>query len=870
MLNVEENRTVGTILERFRATDLDSGRNAEIEYFLDNPSSEFFRVDSKDGTLYTKVSFDREFEQNYRLQVFAKDHGSPTALTSTATVEIDITDLNDNSPEFVGLDNENSYKFRIAENEPANSHVGILLGMDNDAKDNARLKFRLVTSSGSFKLDSNTGELTTLHSLDREKQAQYELIAMLMDHGSPTRSATAKVVVYVSDVNDHDPIVVFPANGRGNVTVSFREPPGEVVARIEARDPDEGQNALLHYSLVGGNRNSIFRLGSTSAELIINHQLSEADVDIYPLEVLVQDAGIPPRSAQVKMTVKVTDSPARVYPHRLTNIQQKMKDAANQQSGDSLPSVGHFRHSEGIHSNQNSLDQRQAELPGSDNGLVSAGAILVAIVALSCAIILVLLGITVYLCGHKGLGILRRREHNSTRQAGSGNGSSLNVNTITAISNNELTNSFIDPMKRGKQTTKEMESERLNTAQMNYSDPILIDPGNGTLLRYQFGTVQGVSEPNENDYADQKLLCMNSPISYEAYTTCLPMNERVPISGTYEAIPAGRFLFPITSGRFEGKNGTKVMVNNGEVLHPKFTTDSLIKPKFRQTARNIIQTGKREKKPKRSYCDDRRFTQSLKLKRSDWINVSDSPVSEGSGTAVGEHKSASLVQPRAAKSWETLVVVNTRPRVEFVPESLGANKRVQESNDNAISSFTEPFTSESVSKASWTAVINPGASVQQPSVSTFLRDKSHVCCTPRRNPPGSSYSSNPATANSLTGTVNRFPLTEVHQDPCGYSRLCRSTQLAACSLHSPNPTGLNTATESSFSQQGTHMRRQTIEMSSRKRSTKSDNLIELTDSSQASTCSQSCECALSSTEHQCPSMQPFTVLPPYTEQSEFV
>lgn len=78
------------------------------------------------------------------------------------------------------------------------------------------------------------------------------------------------------------------------------------MARIEARDPDEGHNALLHYSLVGGNKNSVFRLGSTSAELVVNHQLSEADLDTYPLEILVQDAGIPPRSAQVKLTVKVS------------------------------------------------------------------------------------------------------------------------------------------------------------------------------------------------------------------------------------------------------------------------------------------------------------------------------------------------------------------------------------------------------------------------------------------------------------------------------------------------------------------------------------------------------------------------------------
>ncbi|VDP88485.1 unnamed protein product [Echinostoma caproni] len=62
-LSVEENRPIDTVLERFTATDLDSGRNAEIEYFLDNAGMEYFRIDPKDGTLYTKTSFDREIRQ---------------------------------------------------------------------------------------------------------------------------------------------------------------------------------------------------------------------------------------------------------------------------------------------------------------------------------------------------------------------------------------------------------------------------------------------------------------------------------------------------------------------------------------------------------------------------------------------------------------------------------------------------------------------------------------------------------------------------------------------------------------------------------------------------------------------------------------
>lgn len=358
-----------------------------------------------------------------------------------------------------------------------------------------------------------------------------------------------------------------------------------------------------------------------------------------------------------------------MYPHRLTNSQPRVKDTANISPGDNSLSVGNFRRSDGVHSSHNSVGQRQAELTGPDNSLVSAGAILVAIVALSCAIILVLLGITVYLCGHKGFGARLRRDHGGNRRAGNAHANSLNANTVSATNNNEFGESVIDPIKCGTLTVRAFESDQVNSAQTNYSDPILIDPGSGTLLRCQLGTKQAVTELNPNEYADQKLLCMSSPVSYDGYTTCLPMAERIPISGTYEAIPAGRILFPITSGTFAGTNGTSIVVNNGEFLGTKFAAGTLIKPKSRQTARGLIQAARGDKKPSRTYCADRQFTQSLKLKRSDWVSACDSPVSEGSGPAAGEHRSGRLRQPRAAKSWETLVAVPSS-RVGEVSRSI--------------------------------------------------------------------------------------------------------------------------------------------------------------------------------------------------------
>lgn len=67
---------------------------------------------------------------SYRFQVYANDNGQPIALTATTTIEVTIVDVNDNTPMFVGLDRDNCYHFRIAENQPPNTYVGMLKRFD--------------------------------------------------------------------------------------------------------------------------------------------------------------------------------------------------------------------------------------------------------------------------------------------------------------------------------------------------------------------------------------------------------------------------------------------------------------------------------------------------------------------------------------------------------------------------------------------------------------------------------------------------------------------------------------------------------------------------------------------------------------------
>lgn len=68
----------------------------------------------------------------------AQDRGIPP-LSSTATVSIVITDVNDCAPQF----ESSRYDLWIAENSPISTTVGTIIARDQDEGDNALIQFRI-------------------------------------------------------------------------------------------------------------------------------------------------------------------------------------------------------------------------------------------------------------------------------------------------------------------------------------------------------------------------------------------------------------------------------------------------------------------------------------------------------------------------------------------------------------------------------------------------------------------------------------------------------------------------------------------------------------------------------------------------------
>eukprot|EP00076_Gallus_gallus_P036392 XP_025001930.1 protocadherin beta-16-like [Gallus gallus] len=82
-------------------------------------------------------------------------------------------------------------------------------------------------------------ELVLQKPLDREEQRELHLVLTATDGGSPPRSGTAQVRVVVLDANDNMPVF---SREVYEVRVAENSPPGQLVVRVSAADPDEGSN----------------------------------------------------------------------------------------------------------------------------------------------------------------------------------------------------------------------------------------------------------------------------------------------------------------------------------------------------------------------------------------------------------------------------------------------------------------------------------------------------------------------------------------------------------------------------------------------------------------------------------------------------
>ena len=292
---LEENVPLFQSVFTVSATDIDEGSNGRVMYSLSSVQGRF-QINGSTGEVTTRDHIDRESQGLYQLEVIATDQGSPP-LISMATLTINITDLNDNSPVFSNTE----HQFNTAENSPP-ATIGTILANDPDLGINAEISYSLVNASLPFTINESTGVLSTLQPLDREQAASYNFTILATDRGQPPNSASATILVTIEDRNDIVPQFTRPSY---SATVPESLPTGSTLLLVTAVDNDEGSNAEVSYQLLSSS--GIFALNSVSGEIQLSGSLDAETRDSYLLTVQARDNGFPPLSSTATVAVTVTD-----------------------------------------------------------------------------------------------------------------------------------------------------------------------------------------------------------------------------------------------------------------------------------------------------------------------------------------------------------------------------------------------------------------------------------------------------------------------------------------------------------------------------------------------------------------------------------
>jgi protocadherin-16/23 len=149
--------------------------------------------------------------------------------------------------------------------------------VDLDTGNNARLTYRLANAANSKQLNKqssnvseelelfgifpNSGWIYLRGALDRETRDRYDLTVLASDNGTPSATATARIIIQIMDSNDNDPKFL-RTSYEFSIEENLRR--GAVVGLIQANDADLDINAAIRYSLIPSNTS--FQINPISGE----------------------------------------------------------------------------------------------------------------------------------------------------------------------------------------------------------------------------------------------------------------------------------------------------------------------------------------------------------------------------------------------------------------------------------------------------------------------------------------------------------------------------------------------------------------------------------------------------------------------------
>ncbi|XP_043982252.1 protocadherin gamma-A5-like isoform X41 [Gambusia affinis] len=311
---ISEDAKLNTVVTMINIEDKDSEQNGNVKCCIEEHMP--FSLKSLADHFYSLVTdseLDRENHSEFVITVTCSDEGVPS-LSSSVTLTLQISDVNDNTPVF----DRSSYEAFIVENNTPGVSIFTVKATDVDWNQNARVSYILEESSVNgvpvssyVSVSADSGVIHAVRSFDYEQIKDFQFCVKAQDGGSPPLSSNVTVKILIQDQNDNPPQVLYPVQTGGSMVAEMvprSADVGYLVTKVVAVDVDSGQNAWLSYKLQKSTDRALFEVGLQNGEIRTIRQVTDKDAVKQRLTVIVEDNGQPSRSATVIVKVAVADS----------------------------------------------------------------------------------------------------------------------------------------------------------------------------------------------------------------------------------------------------------------------------------------------------------------------------------------------------------------------------------------------------------------------------------------------------------------------------------------------------------------------------------------------------------------------------------
>ncbi|XP_026049253.1 protocadherin gamma-C5-like isoform X10 [Astatotilapia calliptera] len=320
-VSLQENTAQNTFVVKIAATDADEGPNGEVEFSFGSRTPDsvlsVFEINPLTGEIHLKGDLDYEKASSYKIEITARDKGVPE-MESHCRLQIDIVDVNDNTPEIV-LTSEPQ---PVREDAASGTVVALLNARDADSGNNSKVTLR-VPKGSPFTLKpsfSNNYALVTSGPLDRESFPEYNVEITATDSGSPPLTSKNIIPVIITDVNDNPPVFT---QRNYNVYLKENGVPGSILFSVSASDLDFGENAKVSYSILDSkvqdvSVSSYVYINSDNGSIYSMHSFDYEKLKVFQIQVQAKDQGSPSLSSNATVHVFILDqndnAPAVIYP----------------------------------------------------------------------------------------------------------------------------------------------------------------------------------------------------------------------------------------------------------------------------------------------------------------------------------------------------------------------------------------------------------------------------------------------------------------------------------------------------------------------------------------------------------------------------